>query len=750
MNRKDRIGRFFRIGNPRGGAPASRLLLVAISCSLLSPLCLGGESAGGKEAAEVRRILSELPQVPADELWIHAGRIVQLGRATASDPVIEAIKEGLKHESERVRLVAARALCQLHEADAGAAGLVSLVKDARDADVRRFAANAIGLSAALYNNQGIMDALGDALEKEKDPKVRISIGRSLWRISSGRKGTEVLMELLESADKETGDEAALVLAENGFINHPKVRERLLMLYSEPTAQGERAFNLLRHAEEPGRDRPPDPKIRRGERLLREIVSTIMAAYPDDPEKKKSDPDRLFEEAAKGLVGSLDPYSQYLDREEVKATREMLSQDYGGIGAYVGMRDNVFTIISPIYGSPADKAGLRALDRILEVDGVKTSEIQPPFTGVIKRLKGPPGTPVKIKYWRRGFSKPVTTTLIRAQIRVESVHWEIFPGEIGYIRLTRFGEHSVEEIRGALAELRARGMKGLVFDVRDNPGGLLRGAVEVADCFLGGKKLIVYSEGRPEFAPRKDFYSSGDEADEESYPMVVLLNAGSASASEIVAGALRDHKRARLVGEKSYGKGSVQQIIPLAATDRETELRLTIAKYYLPSGQCIDQKGIEPDIKWEPRETAAWKVDEINGWAEKGVLDDYVRKMAGTHRDTMLKLAQSDGGNPAAYPEFDALYESLKTRMDKEDVRAALRVAVRRWAQDEMKKMFACDLQEDEVLQRGLLEVLRKLGLDPAAFDAYRDYPKRFAEQRKSDIEKVMAEDEKESRDRAAR
>ncbi|MCX7805678.1 MAG: HEAT repeat domain-containing protein, partial [Planctomycetota bacterium] len=373
--------------NPRGGRAATRLVLAAILSLFPSVWCHGEEPAGEKEAVEVRRILSELPKSPAEGLWVQAGRIVQLGRMAASERVIEALKEGLKHESDKVRLVAARALCQLHETDAGAAGLISLVRDARDADIRRFAANAIGLSATLYNNQAVADALGEALEREKDAKVRISIGRSLWRISSGRRGTETLMELLESAEKEASDEAALVLAENGFINHPKVRERLLMLYSEPTAQGERAFNLLRHAEEPGRDRPVDPKIRRGERLLREIVSNILAAYPDDPEKKKSDPERLFEEAAKGLVGSLDPYSQYLDREEVKATREMLSQDYGGIGAYVGMRDNVFTIISPIYGSPADKAGLRALDRILEVDGVKTSEIQPPFTGVIKRLKG---------------------------------------------------------------------------------------------------------------------------------------------------------------------------------------------------------------------------------------------------------------------------------------------------------------------------------------------------------------------------
>jgi len=685
------------------------------------------EAPGEAEIALlVDHLIKQVETESIDRMWDPVTRLVRLARANG-DVVTDRLERQLTAHDPKMQLAAARALCQLNNTDHAAPLLAKLMKTGQTPEMRRYAATALGLTNSLNGNEGIVTSLKQALEKELDGPTRIAIGRSLWYLGTGSEGRDVLISILnETSDRAVKDEAALVLAENGSIQLQDVRQRLLNLYSEPTPQGERARSILRNAEDEAL-RTRESKLAKGQQLLRELVQVVKTAYPDE---SKTELDELFQNAAKGMISSLDPFSQYLDRDDVKATQEMLSQDYGGIGAYVGWRNSNFVVTAPIYGSPADRAGLRALDIIQEVDGNKATEIadRGGVNGVIAKLKGKPGTPVRVKYFRRGFGKPIEVTILREQIRVDTVVSAMLPGQIAYIRLTRFGERSAEEVQKAMDHLlKEQKAKALVFDLRDNPGGLLRSGVEISDKFLAGGKLLVYSEGNKEIAPRRDYFSTGN-AEEEAYPMTVLVGPGSASASEIVAGALQDHKRAVLVGEKTYGKGSVQQIMPLNATDRETQVRLTIAKYYLPSGRCIHEKGVEVDIEAKATDQPGWVIETLMELRRTAAFEDYVRRTWAGNEALYKKLAENDGNKCDEYPEFQKFYDGLKTRVDANVVRIEVRGIVRRMVADDRKQELGYDLQEDTVLQRGVLEALRKMRVDPTTIAEYKDLPEKFAAQ----------------------
>ncbi|MCW8130936.1 MAG: PDZ domain-containing protein [Planctomycetota bacterium] len=755
------------------------------------------------------QLLRQVKDGEGEEIWEPVGRLVRLAKSYGAK-VTERLEAELASPNEKLRLGCARALCQLNALERAKPVLLDMLKHGASAEIRRLAANSIYLAPILSEDKDTGDALKDALTQEKDAFTRIAISRTLWQIGGRGEGKQELATLMRAApEKSVRDEAALTLAEMGYLRSKddwagRTDEQLfrdvfvavVTLALEPTARGQRALVLYRGVEEAGSGRSSDPKMRRGELLMREVLTYIRRAYPDQERKlfplenvakedlkagavgekvraalkaknimladdaaltepkpgqwmisddemhlftvkeeegalvlyeDRTNLDRLFENASKGLVDSLDPFSQYLDRDEVQSTQEMLRQDYGGIGAYVGVRDRVFTVISPIYNSPADKAGLKSMDAILEVDGEKTDDMMDKggMGRVITKLKGPPGTPVKVKFYRRGFAKPMDVTIVRDTIKVDSVYYAMLDGGIGYLRLTRFGERSTEEVEEALEELVVkRKARALVFDLRNNPGGLLRTGVEIADRFLAGNRLIVYSEGQKEFSPRKEFFSTGGDEDEK-LPMVTLVNSGSASASEIVAGALQDHKRSILIGEKTYGKGSVQQIIPLRATNSQTQLRLTIAKYYLPSGRCIHGLGIEPDLKAALEDSDDWTYRKLQEYAAKHLFEDFAQKLWEADKELAMKLARDDQRKTDLYPGFEDLYKGIDPRVDRDDVRGEVRRILRRMTQDEQKHEFACDLETDEVLQRGVYETLKKLNVDPATIAAYKELPAKF-------------------------
>jgi len=328
------------------------------------------------------------------------------------------------------------------------------------------------------------------------------------------------------------------------------------------------------------------------RLFTEVLSIVQNQYVDEVP-----PRELIYSAIKGTLRGLDPHSSFLDPESYREMQVETSGSFGGLGIEITLKDDILTVVAPIDGTPAYRAGLHTGDRIVKIDGLATKDMQ--LADAVKRMRGKPGTKVTISVVREGWAEPQDFDIVREQIRVQSVRMVEMGEGIEYVRLRQFQEQSPHDLDAALDKLRRNGMKALILDLRNNPGGLLTAAVEVSEKFIDDGKLVVYTEGRVRNQNMR--FSAHAKRGYSQLPMVVLVNQGSASASEIVAGALQDWGRATIVGTQTFGKGSVQTIIPLSDG---SGLRLTTAKYFTPKGRSIHGKGITPDIIVEvPKETA---------------------------------------------------------------------------------------------------------------------------------------------------
>lgn len=331
------------------------------------------------------------------------------------------------------------------------------------------------------------------------------------------------------------------------------------------------------------------------RLLIEVLSLIKDNYVQDIDTRK-----LVYGGASGMVRVLDPFSQFLEPDAHKEMKSETEGEFGGLGIRIAIREGVLTVITPLPGTPAYRQGILPGDRIIKIDGESTQDIL--IEQAVKKLRGAPGSKVTVTVAHDGEKTTQDFVLTRELIKVESIKSKMLSEEVGYVRLTEFQQRSAVDFDAALKDLKAKGMKSLVVDLRNNPGGLLNVAVDVCRLFVGNSKLIVYTEGRRQ--PRQEFRADAV-APYANIPMVILVNRGSASGSEIFAGALQDYHRAVVLGSETFGKGSVQSVIPLADG---SGLRLTTAKYYTPSGRTFhrDEKtgkgGILPDIEIDvPRE-----------------------------------------------------------------------------------------------------------------------------------------------------
>ena len=319
-------------------------------------------------------------------------------------------------------------------------------------------------------------------------------------------------------------------------------------------------------------------------LFGEILETINEEYVDEIDQSKG-----MDAAINGLLQSLDPYSAYMTPESFEGMQTETSGKFGGLGIEVGMEAGVVKVISPIDNTPASKAGLKAGDYIVKINNVQVQGKS--LMEAVDLMRGPVGSNIVINVRRRGVKKTLIFDITREIIQVQSVKSELINNNIGYIILTSFNENSSEQIKKKINNLnKNKDLKGYILDLRNNPGGLLSQAIKISDFFLNNGE-IVSTKSRQVSENRKWFAKKGDIIDGKT--LIVLINYGSASASEIVAGALKDHKRAIILGENSYGKGSVQSIIPLK---NRGAIRLTIAKYYLPSGKSISEVGVTPDIE----------------------------------------------------------------------------------------------------------------------------------------------------------
>jgi len=700
-----------------------------LAVSLLAALCLPPLAAAAEAdlQKQVDAIVSRLRRASIEELFTAQRELTQLGA-----DAVPFLKDQLAKAQPPAQLALAKALCELGSAQDTVRPLVALIEAKRAPELAVAAATILGEEPArdLPVTERELCRLAD--DASLAPEVARAVARALYFTAttdeSLKKANAALRRLLTSAkDEGVRRDCALVLAEIDDFAEP-VEGILKAMEAEPTPTGRLARVLLQNRSL--RALLLRPKAREGslnDKLLEEIKGRIQMFHVEEPL-----PDHiLVNSAAKGMVNAVqagphpDRHSAYFDEEDWKKFREHISGHYGGIGAVVQFLKHfdaadtpLFTVVRPSYNGPAYKAGIRSYDRILEVEGQPTTGKQ--ADDIVGLLRGKPGSEVEITVTSPGSAEKRKLKVTRADIDVPSVSSRVLPGKVGYVRLTVFSEMTARDLDKALAALERDGIVALILDLRNNPGGQLQSAVEISDQFLKDDKLIVYTEGRNKrVAPREEFRTK-DPTTHPDYPIVVLVNGGSASASEIVAGALQDHKRAILVGQRTYGKGSVQKLFPLQATAGQSGLKLTVAKYFLPSGRSIHGKGVEPDIRVAYQ--APFTAKEFEHLRETGAFHRYTATHFAQHKETLSRLAEFDGLDPAAYPGFDAWYKELGNGVTRDKARRLLRAWLRIVVADERGAEFACDSEEDTQLQRAILEALKPFkAVDPKEIAEYRAF-----------------------------
>jgi len=412
--------------------------------------------------------------------------------------------------------------------------------------------------------------------------------------------------------------------------------------------------------EPAAEEKPGPTIPFDEiRIFADIFARVKKDYVESVEDKQ-----LMESAIRGMLSGLDPHSTYLDEKEYKDLHEGTTGEFGGLGIEVGIEDGFVKVIAPIDDTPAQRAGIKAGDVIIRLDDKSVKGIG--LDEAVKLMRGKPGEPIVLTIVREGVEKPLKIEIVRAIIKVTSVKSRLLEPGYFYLRVTQFQSHTAELLRKAIERLGEESkepVKGVVLDLRNNPGGVLNGAISVSDIFLEDG-LIVYTEGRTSDSAAKYHAKPGDMVG--GVPLVVIVNGGSASASEIVAGALQDHKRAIILGEKTFGKGSVQTILPMNNGDA---IKLTTARYFTPSGRSIQAKGIVPDIELRSlsvtsdadKDFLQVKESQLTGHLKN---EDQPERKKDSPEKKKATLAETD------YPLYEALnlLKSLviiNSRLDKE-------------------------------------------------------------------------------------
>ena len=722
------------------------LLPFALMMALLvAPSTLFAQAAGSLD-----RLVSQLEKKDGEAFWSTVTRLEDVGR-----PAQDTLREALDAPGEKTRLGCAKALLQVGDARARKAALRVIEELAGASQSKTVRIDAILIFGALGDPDRALEILTPLLETSLDPELLVPVAKTVWEIDHVRAGRDKLVLLLESRDADVRADAALALAEIGYYEGD-VRNLLRSLKKEPTSRGRRAAlldelmrlsreldrrfdergvvgdtdfeELLRIKEERirkleteieskgrGPSRPSTPE----DRLLEEVIALVKSRYVS---ADKTSREQLLLGAVEGLLSRLDPHSSFQDAAEKQEFLEHLDGNYHGIGANVTkLEGQPLEIAQPIYSGPSYRAGVRSGDTVVSIDEQATADLD--MNELMKLLKGPAGSEVTLEVERRGEEESREIVVKRAAIEVPSVYFARLPERLGAIRLSTFGARSANEFEAALESLEKDGLDGLIIDFRGNGGGRLEIAIRLADLFLDDSQglPIVSKKGRSGQS-ESTHPTPGARGD---YPIVVLVNEHSASASEIVAGALKEFGRASLVGVRTYGKGSVQELIRLNSR-KGAQVKLTTQYYYLPLGRCIDtirdadgnvleKGGIDPDVIVRQPTIPGWRFEERRKNRRAEAILEYVDR----HFDTLRGLVPlGDRGDSSAYPEIETLDERIDSPLPNEDLRALVLAETRLRVEDERGRRFGFVLQEDRQLQVGVRTLLDLLGREASASEAY--------------------------------
>ncbi|MCP9474283.1 MAG: S41 family peptidase [Nitrospira sp.] len=385
----------------------------------------------------------------------------------------------------------------------------------------------------------------------------------------------------------------------------------------------------------------------------EVLNQIQRHYVDETKPKE-----LIQGAIRGMLATLDPHSAYMTPEMYKEMQVETKGEFGGVGIQIGVKDNRLAVIAPIEGTPAHRAGIKAGDFIVKVNDETTKDLS--LMDAVQKMRGPKGSKVSLTVQREGTPEPLVFTLVRDTIKIESVKSKVIENNLGYVRLTQFQESTGKDLAKAIKQFKEQKVQGIIIDLRNNPGGLLTAAVDVSEQFLPSGKLIVYTKSRD---GKKDEWFAKAKDQLDNLPLIVLVNEGSASASEIVAGALQDWGRAVVVGTTSFGKGSVQTILALGDG---SGLRLTTAKYYTPKGRTIQSTGITPDIVVKAPQPVVAKATE-NHAGEKEAEGKGGKSPAGKDQGSPAGKPTDEAGAKTGTPQPAAAAEAGGDLSPEEDV-----------------------------------------------------------------------------------
>jgi C-terminal peptidase prc len=738
----------------------------------------------------VEEEVRQAPERTTAELWSRAQELrtaERLGKEGELDRLLDRSLSERTLDPHAVLLLAAARL-QGEEPDAGllAASLAPLFEQP-DESV------ALGAVSLLNNKlfRGLVRAkrdelstqlLGLARETERSPEQRLEFAKTSYRIGAGKArldSVEIMRTFLDSQDPTLAAAGALALAEATEVAvDGRLREVLEDLARVPDDRGRLAQAYL-SLEDERRLRESDKReLRQRYEAKGDLPGLDEFLYVRNMiESRHLEGDRITDEelinaAIDGMLGLMDPHSNYLPQEHFEKFMQDLDAEYGGIGAYVNenLDDGLFTIVRPIYSGPAYRAGLMTDDKIVRIGNWPT--LGQSEDDIIKRLKGKPGTDVELYVWRFGMdpewidqpTEEMKVVIRRESVRIPAGTYQLLPGGIGMIELDQFSKEAQEQLEEWIPKMLADGMKALILDMRRNSGGLLTEARDIAGLFLPRGKEVVRTVGRDQEG--KENRPQVERTQREpvvpaDLPVVILTSRMTASAAEIVAGALQDYGRATLVGKTTFGKGSVQQLLPVLSERLEDEfadtnqngrfdagerltvdhdkdgefdlaprVKLTIARYLLPSGRSIHREldrdgsiisegGVKPDHEVDFPLIERWRFDERDKVRKSDVLRDYLDRNYAANKQLFSQLAVSDGKEPERYPGFDDLYTRLDTPLDRDDVRDLLRQAIRRRVQDDLGHAFPFgDYEEDIQVQKAIQVALEKLGENVADVTEY--------------------------------